>query len=52
MNQKPEIIVITTDRGVLWDNGRMLDVQEADWLANEFGLMYAEHLVDLLEGKS
>lgn len=41
---------VTGERGLLWRNGRVIDVCEADALARKVGIMYAEQLVALLGG--
>ena len=43
---------ITTDGGVLYRDGKMLDCQGADYWARRFGFQFAEELVAALRGIS
>ncbi|KKL22463.1 hypothetical protein LCGC14_2406770 [marine sediment metagenome] len=42
---------ITTKNGLLYRDGQMIPVPEADWIAREHGYQYAEQLVKKLELK-
>lgn len=40
---------LTTENGLLYLNGEMLGVMQADAMARKYGYMYAEQLVRALE---
>ncbi len=42
-------IDITTKNGLLYRNGKVIPLPEADKVADEYGYMYAERLVEALE---
>jgi hypothetical protein len=42
---------ITTKDGLLWRNNKVIRLPEADCVAQKFGYLYAEQLVQALENK-
>jgi len=54
MNQEercPECPAVTASKGLLWRNGEVIPLPEADRVARAHGYQYAEQLVRALEAK-
>lgn len=43
--------LLTTNNGVLYRHGVMINLPEADFIARDHGFQYAEQLVKFLESK-
>lgn len=48
---KNEASKVTTKDGLLWRDGKIIPLPEADWVAEEHGYVYAEQLVRALEAQ-
>ena len=42
---------ITADKGLLWKDGKIIALPQADFVARKYGFLYAEQLVRALEGQ-
>jgi len=43
---------ITTKNGLLWEDGELIKLPEADEVARKYGFVYAEQMVKALEEKN
>ncbi len=49
MKKQTKATLVTTKNGLLYRHGEMIQLPEADIIAQEHGYQYAEHLVRALE---